>query len=224
MGPRRKGARRPVSPCSCEYCPASCPPSPLASCALGPCSCLLLVEPAPGDALPNPTPGLRPASSERETLRDGGKDAGGCVLEGKAPRLWVRGWQTCLTLLGSWRAAPPHPQPRRVSGSGRLGVMQSDPLGPPPAGRPPGHHSVTQQLRAGSPDEGSGVGVILRPGRCEGVGTGCGGHPYLGLGIRRTEGPAPLPPRTPCGKLSGCSQCLGKPAPPTQAGERLLLP
>lgn len=149
---------------------------------------------------------------------------GGCVSEGKAPCSLGSGVADVPHSPGLVESCPPHPQPRRVSGSGRLGVTPSDPLGPPPAGRLPGHHSVTQQLRAGSPDEGSGVGIILRPGRCEGVGTGCGGHPYLGLGTRRTEGPAPLPPRTPCGKLSGCSQCLGKPAPPTQAGERLLLP
>ena len=66
-------------PCSREYCPASCPASPLASCALGPCSCHLLIEPALGDALPNPTPGLRPASSEGETPEMQARMPGGCV-------------------------------------------------------------------------------------------------------------------------------------------------
>lgn len=105
VGPQRKGARWPVLPCSCEYCPASCPTSPLASCALGP----LLVEPAPGDALPNPSPGLRPASSEREALRDGGKDAGWLCVRGEGPLLSGFGGGRRASLSWARGELPPPP-------------------------------------------------------------------------------------------------------------------
>lgn len=71
---------------------------------------------------------------------------GGCVSEGKAPCSLGSGVADVPHSPGLVESCPPHPQPRRVSGSGRLGVTPSDPLGPPPAGRLPGHHSVTQQL------------------------------------------------------------------------------
>lgn len=40
------------------------------------------------------------------------------------------------------------------------------------------------------------------------VGEGCGGHVYLGRGMRKPDVPSPEPHRSPSGKLSSSSQIL----------------
>ena len=158
--PQRKGARWPALPCSRGYCPASCPTSPLASCALGPCNCHLLAEPALGDAVPNPSPGLRPASSERETPRDGGTDAGWLCVGGEGPLLsgFRGGGSTSLSWGRGGLPPSPAPQALRVWKVGSHAVRSSRTPSCRLAARVP--LRVTQQLRAGGPDEGGRVGIL----------------------------------------------------------------